>query len=77
MHAFLDVLTIEVKVYYVKIDLNHTMFTKKSVIVHMYNKKELLTNTFYLAFLTIGHGNRDHETSSNRGRLKRFTTYLS
>ena len=25
----------------------------------------------------IGHGNQDHETSSNRGRFERFTTYLS
>ena len=25
----------------------------------------------------IGHGNRDHETSSNRGRFERFTTPLS
>ena len=27
--------------------------------------------------LVIGHDNRDHETSSNRGRLERFTTYFS
>ena len=26
--------------------------------------------------LVIGHGNRYHETSSNRGRLERFTTWL-
>ena len=25
-------------------------------------------------FYIIGHGNRDHETSSNRGRLERITT---
>ena len=25
----------------------------------------------------IGHGNRDHATSSNRWRLERFTTFLS
>ena len=26
---------------------------------------------------SIGHGNRVHETSSNRGRLERSTTFLS
>ena len=32
---------------------------------------------FVCRFLEIKLGNCDHETSSNRGRFERFTTYLS
>ena len=41
--------------------------------------KSLFSTVFILCksvyIIYIGHGNRDHETFSNRGRLEHFTTY--
>ena len=41
---------------------------------HILALKDIFTLILYVCF-GIGNGNRDHETSSKRGRLERFTTY--
>ena len=38
---------------------------------------QLRNVNFLHALVSIGNGNRDHETSSTRGRLEHFTTKLS
>ena len=45
--------------------LMHRVMVLKEIIAISFNRSTLLW---------IGHGNRDHATSSKRGRLERFTT---